>query len=188
MEMVQDISKQRKGQVPGARCVVVVYEDTAIREHAVQFCERLAGEQKSPMLETSWWSFHVLSHSALAGGTAQKAADADVVVFAMDAGGDLPDEIKLWIEKWLNKRGEREGALVGLLNRDDDGRLNVAPFREIYLRHIARRAGMDYLSHSAPTATKAIPDSIDSFSERAGRVTSLLDGILQKRPHAPPRL
>ena len=49
-----------------------------------------------------------------------------------------------------------------------------------------RRAGMDYLSHAAPTVHRAIPDSIDSFSERAGQVTSVLDGILQKHPHFPP--
>jgi hypothetical protein len=73
-----------------------------------------------------------------------------------------------------------------LLNREEPH--EMASFREIYLRHIARRAGMDYLSRGAPTATKAIPDSIDSFSERAGRVTSVLANILHKHPHAPPRL
>jgi hypothetical protein len=62
----------------------------------------------------------------------------------------------------------------------------VASVREIYLRHAARRAGMDYLSHAAPTLRRAMPDSLDSFSERAGRVTSVLDGILQTRPYAQP--
>jgi hypothetical protein len=91
----------------------------------------------------------------------------------------------LWIEDWLNKRGEHEGALVGLLDYDD-GPQHVATFREIYLRHVARRAGMDYLSHAPPTTRRAIPDSIDSFSERAGRMTSVLDDILHKHPHTPP--
>ncbi|HLX72340.1 MAG TPA: hypothetical protein VKV04_22200, partial [Verrucomicrobiae bacterium] len=64
----------------------------------------------------------------------------------------------------------------------------VPPFREIYLRHIAHRAGMDFLSHAAPTAAKAIPDSLDSFSKRAGQMTSVLDNILHTRPRTPPAL
>jgi hypothetical protein len=182
--MIQQTSKQNEPRA--TRCIAVVYESPSIREHAVRFCERLAEERKAPGVEMNWWSFQHLGHIQHAGEALQKAAKADVVVFAMNSAGDLPDEIKMWIEHWLNRRGEREGALVGLLNRED-GILEMASFREIYLRHAARRAGMDYLSHSAPTDLRAIPDSIDSFSERAGRRTSLMDGILQKHPHSPPR-
>jgi len=185
--MVEHIIIRKELQASKERCVVVVYETPAIREHAMQFCERLAGEcECTPVSEMIWWSFHFLALPAEASDAAQKAADADVVVFAMKAGGDLPHQIKLWIENWLNKRGEREGALVGLLARE--GSHDIASFREIYLRHIARRAGMDYLSHAAPTASKAIPDSLDSFSERAGQVTSVLDGILHTYPHPAPIL
>jgi hypothetical protein len=184
--MVQHIKEKREAKIPGAKCVVVVYETPAIREHAVRFCERLAEEQKSAAMEMNWWPFHLLGHPASAGDAVQKASNADILIFAMDASGDLPQEIKLWIERWLNKRGEREGALVGLLNCEEHH--EVASFREIYLRHIARRAGMDYLSHAVPTVGRAIPDSIDSFSERARRMTSVLDNILHKHPHTAPRL
>jgi hypothetical protein len=181
------VTKQSEEGTPETRCVVVIYENTVFRDRAVQFCERLGEGRKFSMVEMDWWSFPLLSQPVAAGDAADKAAGADVVVFAMGAGGDLPDEIKLWIEKWLNKRGEREGALVGLLNHEDLP-YRTASFREIYLRHAARRAGMDYLSHSAPTVTAAIPDSIDSFSERAGRMTSVLDDILQQHPHSLPLL
>jgi hypothetical protein len=183
--MVQKISNQSEGWM--TRSVVVVYESPSIREHAVRFCEQLASEQKSAALEMNWWSFQLLGQPELAGEALKKAAEADVVVFAMKSAGDLPEEIKMWIEHWLNKRGEREGAVVGLLNRAE-GMHEMASFREIYLRHAARRAGMDYLSHSTPTARRAIPDSLDSFSQRAGQKTSVLDAILQKHPHGPPRL
>jgi hypothetical protein len=182
-EMVQQITNQNEVRIP--KCVVVVYEAPAIRERAVHFCERLAIEQKSTDIDMDWWSFTLLSHPTMAHNAMEKAANADVVVFAMDARGDLPEEIKLWIEKWLNKRGEREGALVGLLG-NEEGIHDLATFREMYLRHAARRAGMDYLSHAAPTLRRAIPDSIDSFSKRAGQVTSVLDSILQKHPHSSP--
>jgi hypothetical protein len=179
--MIQYSTKQNEAR--NAKSLVVVYEDPAIRERAVHFCERMA--IKTADMDMDWWSFPLLSHPTLAHSAVEKASNADVVVFAMDARGDLPDEIKLWIEKWLNKRGEREGALVGLLGRQE-GLQEIVSFREIYLRHAARRAGMDYLSHAAPTLRRAIPDSIDSFSERAGQMTSVLDDILQKHPHSPP--
>jgi len=175
----------KQNELRTAKAVVVVYEDSSIRERAVHFCGRLIEAQRSPELNLEWCSFPVLNEPALAHAAVEKAARADVVVFAMDARGDLPEPVKLWIEKWLNKRGEREGAIVGLLHRDESWQ-GVASFREIYLRHAARRAGMDYLSHAAPTLRRAMPDSLDSFSERAGRVTSVLDGILQTRPYAQP--
>lgn len=181
--MVQYVTKQSGSQV--GRCVVIIYENPSIRDRAVQFCERLTEERQLPTADMEWWSFPVLSHPKTSGNTVEKAANAEVIIFAMESSGDLPDDIKLWIEKWLNKRGEREGALVGLLNHEEAPH-RVATFREIYLRHTARRAGMDYLSHAAPTETRAIPDSIDSFSERADAVTSVLDNILQKPTNAPP--
>jgi hypothetical protein len=181
--MFQQITNKNEAKSPRGKCVVVIYETPAVREQAVRFCERLAAEQKSGALEMNWWSFQLLSHPAMRTDAVVKAAAADVVVFAMHAGGDLPEEIKLWIEHWLNKRGEREGALVGLMKPEEPA--EMASFREIYLRHAARRAGMDYLSHSSPTVGKAIPDSIDSFSERAGRMTSVLANILHKHPHSP---
>lgn len=184
--MVEHIKKQEEIEGSRERCVVVVYETPAIREDAMSFCERLAAEcECTPVSEINWCSFHVLALPE-GGDAAQMAANADVVVFAMKAGGDLPHDVKLWIENWLNRRGEREGALVGLLAREVPH--DIAPFREIYLRHIARRAGMDYLSHAAPTASKAIPDSLDSFSQRAGQVTSVLDSILHTYPHPTPIL
>jgi hypothetical protein len=186
--MVKHVVRESKVDAPGEKSVVVVYETPAIREHAVRFCERLEHERDSAAsAEMNWWSFRFLGHSATGSHAAQKASRADVVIFAMDAAGDLPDEIKSWIELWLNKRGEREGALVGLLAREDRSN-DVPPFREIYLRNIARRAGMDFLSHAAPTVAKAIPDSLDSYSERAGQMTSVLDSILRMRPRTPPSL
>lgn len=176
----------KKNEMRPAKSVVVIYENPAIRERAVHFCERLVTEKHFPELNLDWWSFQLLSHPSMAPGAVEKAAGADVVVFAMEGRGDLPEEIKLWIEKWLNKRGEREGAIVGLLENEEEWP-GAASFREIYLRHTARRAGMDYLSHEAPTLRRAIPDSLDSFNERAGQKTSVLDDILQKRPVAQPR-
>jgi hypothetical protein len=177
----------QQNKLRAAKSVVVIYEDASVRERAVDFCEGLIEQQQSPELNVDWWPFALLSDASTAHSAVAKAAGAEIMVFAMEASGDLPDDIKLWIEKWLNKRGEREGAIVGLLE-GEEGWHGTVSFREIYLRHAARRAAMDYLSHGAPTLRRAIPDSLDSFNERAGRRTSVLDDILQKRPRSRPAL
>src|SRR5690348_8957965 len=117
--MLQHMAKPNNGTSRETRCVSVIYENPEIREHASRFCQKVAEECDGPAeFELSWWSFDMLKHAIMSGDAALKAARADLVVFAMTAGGDLPHEIKLWIENWLGKRGEREGALVGLLGRE----------------------------------------------------------------------
>jgi hypothetical protein len=162
--------------------IIVVYESVPLRERAVQFCAEL------PFASTphiAWFSLSQLTRSG--SQVVELSFDADLLIFATEAAGDFSQETKLWIEQWLNRRGEREGALVGLFDADA-GPGDMAPFREIYLRNIARRAGMDYLTHARPTAPRAIPNSLDSYSERAGQITAVLDNILNQppRPSSPP--
>lgn len=170
-----------------ARHIAVIYENSAIREHAVRFCDRLGEDyhyDAGP--EINWWSFRILSQPATANDAARKAAATDLIVFATSAEGDLPRDVKLWIENWLGLRGEREGALVSLIDHGEQGSSDVPPFKQIYLRHIAHRAGMDFLSHAPRTLSKALPDSLDSFNDRAGCITSTLKDILLTHPHAAP--
>lgn len=119
----------------------------------------------------------MLMDSAKADEAARKAEQADLVIFAVGCVGDLAQDIKAWIERWIGRRGEREGAVIGLIDRQTWSG-EIASLKEVYLRHSALRAGMDYLSHVPSTMTWAIPDSLDSYSERAGQVTHVLDDIL----------
>ncbi len=162
---------------------VVVYETAPAREHAMEFCRQLTGEQT---LDIHWCSFDLLHDSASAIRAANKAGLADLILFSMTFNGDLPREVKLWIERWLSKRREREGALVGLILDRPPNVSTTASLKEIYLRHTAKRAGMDYLSHAMPSLWNAMPDSLDSFSKRAGQMTSVLDEILHTQPPAAP--
>ena len=88
----------------------------------------------------------------------------------------------------LDHRGEREGAIVGLVTEKPAPAMGVASLKEVYLRHTAHRARMDYLSHVVPTELRAMPDSLDAFRQRAGQVTSVLDQILHKHTPPPPLL
>jgi hypothetical protein len=161
------------------RRIVVIYENSAAREHAVRSAPDIT---EASLRETSsavqWWSFAKLAEMALAGEAAVKAAAADLVIFAISPAEDFPSEVKLWIETWITRRSDREGAIVGLMVRESSPG-ELACLKEIYLRQAAHRAGMDYLSQIPSGGGKAMPDSLDSYGERARQVTSVLDEILR---------
>jgi hypothetical protein len=46
---------------------------------------------------------------------------------------------------------------------------------------------MDYLTQVPPGISRAIPESLDSYTERAAHLSSVLDAILQQ-PAPPPLL
>ena len=178
--MVERIPDSTEPGPKEASRLVVIYENTAAREMAIRSSQELAGLLPAGGgLNVRWWSFALLGDAAFANDAATQAVDANLVVFAVTPAGDLPQKIKLWIENWICQRRVREGAVVGLVLLDSPSRPGeIACLKEIYLRHAAHRAGMDYLSQVPSSLTKGMPDSLDSCRDRAGQVTSVLDEIL----------
>jgi hypothetical protein len=171
---------------PRPKRVVVVFEDSGTREHALRSNPELAeAGSHAEVMMVQWCSFGELADTAALAEAALGAAAADLVVFAISPSGELPGKVKTWIEHWVTKRGDREGALIGLVARTNYPR-EIACLKEIYLRHTAHRAGMDYLSQFPPAMAKAIPESLDSYQNRAHQVTAVLDEILHSHPPLPP--
>ncbi len=164
--------------------VAVIYEDAGTREEAVVFCDQLIKKFWTECeFDVGWWSFANLREPGSAVDASQKAAEADMVVFATRPEGYMPLDVGAWVENWLGRRGEREGALVGLMAQGADPAGEMTD-KHVYLRGVAHRGGMDYLTELPENLWHLIPDSLESVSERAGRVTSTLDEILHH--HAPP--
>ena len=160
--------------------VMVIYEDPQCRDVAVSFCDLLIRRFWSTHgFEISWSSFADLQQSAAAADSTEKAATAALILFATHPRGELPIDVILWIQKWSSKRGDREGALLGLLDRGANG---IADDKHLYLRNVAHQTGMDYLTKMPENISRGIPDSIDSYSQRAQRVTSVLEEILHNQP------
>ena len=91
--------------------VLVIYEDVASREQAVDFCDQLVKRFWTRFeFDVSWWSFDLLQQEPVATETAAKAARADLVVVSSTLPGDLPASIKNWIESWLDRRGDQGHA------------------------------------------------------------------------------
>jgi hypothetical protein len=176
------IAKETGAISQGDACVLVLYENPAAREQATRFSEELTKQSGAAAeIDIRCFSFDSLSVPAKSAEAIKSGWDAKVIIFAVTSAGDLPHDVKTWTENWLGKRGEREGALVGLVLGDATNPWEAASLTEVYLRHVANRAGMDYLSHVPPMIPRIIPDSLESFNQRAEQVTSLLDEILHAR-------
>ncbi len=164
--------------------VAVVYEDESTRQSAVAFCDGLVEKFWAECeFDVGWWSFDQLQASKSAGDASGKAAEADMIVFAARPEGEMPIGVGAWVDGWLGRRGEREGMLVGLFGHGAEPGEEMTE-KQVYLRAIAHRCGMDYLTELPHTISRLFPDSPESISERVGTVTSILDEILHH--HSPP--
>jgi hypothetical protein len=160
--------------------VVVLFDDDVARSAALNFCNNLVERFWAQYgFEVSWCSFELLGDPHAARNAAAKAKAADLVVFATKY---VPAQIRAWIETWLNERSDHEGALVDLSGASEAG-----PETQVYLRTVAHRAGMDYLTQPPQNMSWCIPDSPESCSHRADTVTSVLNEILHHHV-APPHL
>jgi hypothetical protein len=167
--------------------VVVAYENSAARERAVGFCDQLVGRfWTQAELDISWCPFTSLEEAAGASEASRRTAHAELVIVAATPEGDLSAPVKAWIESSLGQRGEREGVLVGLTGSADGPHVEEGP-KHLFLRRAAHLAGMDYLTQVPSDMSRTMPDSLESYTERADQVTGLLDGILRQQA-PPPRL
>lgn len=174
-----------RSEAKTAWSVVVIHEDSATRQQAVGFCDQLVARFWTRFeFEVNWWSFDLLKEAPSAEQAAEKAARADVVVVASSPESDFPQPLKAWFETCLRRRGDREGLLVGLI--EPVGRSGGPEgLKHHYLRNAAHRGGMDYLTGLPQDIERTIPDSLDSYTQRADQVTHLLDDILHQQTPPP---
>jgi hypothetical protein len=165
--------------------VAVLYEDSEVRQRALRVGDHLMRQFWSEIeFDFNWWRFSFLEDLTLAQQAGRHLADADVVILALRREGELPANLKRWLEEFLAARGVREGAFIALF--DEEG--SPPPTgcrRDLYLRSLAQRSGMDYLREAPSALPCGLPDSLDGFSERAEEHTSIMENILSHTP--PPR-
>ena len=161
---------------------VVLYEDVATRQRAMQICDRLVQKFWADVeFDFSWWRFDFLLDSALAGDAVRLAARSELILLAAHAGRELPPPVKNWIESWLPIREQGFGVLVAMIGTEADRLRGLSPIH-VYLREAAQRANMDYLPQVIDAPLGKLDTSIETITKRAEKVTSLLDDILHRPP------
>jgi hypothetical protein len=161
--------------------VVVLYEDPTIREVAVAFCDQLMKRfWNKCAFEMSWWSFEELRDPPTGGAAMQRARSAELIVVTVQPGTPFDAYGQAWLETSLTRREEREGVLVGLTGPVLEANERAVE-KHIYLRNLAHRSGLDYLTCVPEDIGYEAVDSLESCTERAGQVTTVLTEILRQR-------
>jgi hypothetical protein len=164
--------------------VLVAYENDLARKAAMRFCDRLAERFWTRCnFEVTWLPFDVVEDCSAPEHRAARPLEADMLVVAANPAGEFPESIRAWTESWVANRGDREGALIGLLG--SEGNTIACADKHVYLRDAACRAGMDYFTDVPENLFEPIPDSIEDYNERAMAMTPVLEEILRCRRQPP---
>lgn len=149
------------GPETGVCAIVVLYDDNSSRDAAIRLCNSLEKAFHSELdFHITWCRFKYFKDPAVASEAAELAADANLLLVAIQCADDLPLEVKAWFERWLPNRELSDGALV-LLNTS--GLPSPPPTipHTSYLYLLAQRGNLDYISLSSTTTSL----SADGLSE-----------------------
>ncbi len=125
-----------------------VYEHDLNRNRARLMQEELTNRLgRSFDFSVTWWSLKSLWHPKMLRVAADAVAQADIMLFALLSGGELPQSLTKWIEARLLHNTKHRVSLLALLETGGmiAPRLSSA---EIYLSHLATKAGVDCLCYS----------------------------------------
>ena len=128
--------------------IFTVYEHELNRDRAQLMQEELTRRLgRSFDFSVSWWSFKSLWHPKMRRVAADAVARADIMLFALLSGGELPQTLTKWIEERLLHNATHRVSLLALLETGGIimPRLSSA---EICLRRLASEAGVDCLCYS----------------------------------------
>ena len=123
---------------------LVLYEDVAAHEIALEVCGRLMARFETELIFTfNFWKIKDLENSASAHWAAEAVARADIILFSL-TGRDLPPEAAKWLDSCVQARTKAEGALALIIT----GLPGVGPAVEMLLSRMqfaAHRLRMDFL-------------------------------------------
>jgi hypothetical protein len=124
--------------------VAALYQHDWNRERAEEVCRRVERIAGKDAVSSNSWSLADLGDPTQFAEAAWRAAEADVILVAIDAAEELPPEFYVWIDIWLPRRCQTTGAFIALLNVPTDlGEFSVRTLN--YLEAVARQGGLDFL-------------------------------------------
>ena len=123
--------------------LLAAFEDSTTGMRVKEFCQRLSRELGSDcQLIEHVWLFNTFRLRELQEIAAEEASASDLVIISTYRAGTLPDEVKGWIDLWLQQRASQPAILLTLLDTDYEGASKAV---EAYLQKAARRGSMEFL-------------------------------------------
>src|SRR4051794_7290746 len=185
-EIIKELRARRmEGRLASnCRAVIAHENDPSSGELANQLCRAMEREFGGDLgFEFGWWTFDRLADSKELHAAAEDAAEADLILFSVHAGNELPRPVQEWIEAGLARRRKTGGAVAILIGPAQAPRAANWPI-DCYLRYLAERAAMDFWVSTPFETSEPMPDSLNTFIERAHEVSAVLEKILeQETPH-----
>lgn len=181
--MTDFVSSSTPPERPPVLSVIVLSEDRATRDHALLICTHLASNLGGEVeFEIHPWQFQELLEPKAAWDSAELAARAQLIVYSMHHGREVPPVVRSWSESWADSRGNETGAIAGLIGLTASEE-SWKSARHDYLRQLAARAGMDYLPQGLFTAEAASVDA--GQPAKATPQTSSIAGAFLPNPFSP---
>ena len=163
---MQNAAKQRSVNSPDGKVVptfrvVNVYEDFSTGTQAKRAFDFLVANLTQEWQVTSqMWKFGLLRIPELGALAAEDAMLADLIIVSCNGDGELPADVRTWIEMSLGTKAEAV-ALVALLDCPS-GQVQRAQITQACLERIAQRAHMEFF-----TWPQGLPRQTSLVLERA---------------------
>src|SRR5262249_32148014 len=125
--------------------VVIAYEDFETGKLAKKTYDFLATHLgQECRFSNQMWKFDILMLPKLREMAAKDVGLADIVIISCH-GQELPEPVKLWIERWSGPDRPTPLALVALFENSSESIFQTREARD-YLAQVAKRAGMEFFA------------------------------------------
>jgi hypothetical protein len=128
--------------------IFVVYDSQLSRDRARQIEEELGRRLgRSFTFSISAWKLKSLWHPKMLRMAAETAVNAEIIVFSLLSGGDMPQAVKNWLEKGLVNTPGNKVCLLALLETGGNFTPRLSP-AEVYVSNLSSKIGVDCLCYS----------------------------------------
>ena|SRR5271170_4514897 len=129
---------------------VAVYEDSSTDARVAEFCRCLSRHLGDGCeILKQMWLLNELRLPHLRTIAAGDAASADLVIVSVHHSQELPEEVTLWLDQWLARKGRRSAVLLALF---DPVYLGDSGSMQTRLAQAARKGSMEFMVHSDEVA------------------------------------
>jgi hypothetical protein len=166
--------------------IVIVYEDFDAGKHAKETYDCLIHELgRDYEFINQMWKFDILGNPKMRQLAAKDAAAADLIIVSTHGIGELPVEVKKWLDEWVAEKGNTM-ALVTLVDRPKDLLEEGSPIRS-QLQEAARRAKVDFFAQPDDWPDREAGFSAEQISDRAQQTSLIVADFVHNNAHPAPR-
>lgn len=157
--------------------VVIIYEDFAAGKHAKATYDYLVNQLGRDFeFSNQMWKFDVLGIPKMRQMAVKDAAASDLIIVSTHGVGELPAEVRLWVDEWAENKGHAR-ALVTLVDRPKDLFASDPSIRS-YLEDSAKRANVDFFAQPDDWPDRDDDFSLEQNSERAQKTSVMVADLI----------